>query len=138
MTERIIALWRAGTAPARDGLYRADDTAVSVDTDGAALSWFALGPRLVLDEVLAGPGGVMDIDESARAEVAAGVIVCGDGELGADGFVARLDSEGNLRWVVASVRSNPFERIAVSGTVVEVTNNLGNSISFDLLDPNFS
>lgn len=44
---------------------------------------------------------------------------------------------GDLRWVVA-LWSNPFERIVVSGTVVEVTDNLGNSVSFDLLDPNFS
>ncbi|MEV6903520.1 hypothetical protein [Amycolatopsis sp. NPDC051372] len=33
---------------------------------------------------------------------------------------------------------NPFERLAVSGTIVEVTGNLGNSITFDLEDPEFS
>ncbi|WP_326569005.1 hypothetical protein VSH64_45885 [Amycolatopsis rhabdoformis] len=138
MTDRIAALWRAGTAPAHDGLYRADDTAFAIDTNGAALSWFDLGPRLDLDEVLADPHDVIEIDEAARAEIADGVIVCGPGELGADGFFARLDPTGNLCWLVASTRSNPFERIAISGTVVEVTDNLGNSVAFDLLDPHFA
>ncbi|MEU4671048.1 hypothetical protein AB0F91_24465 [Amycolatopsis sp. NPDC023774] len=78
----------------------------------------------------------MDIDEGARADIADGMSLWRRRTRLAR-FFARLDFVGNFRWVVAPW-SNPCERIAVAGTVVEVTGNLGNSVSFDLLDPNSS
>ncbi|MET9264456.1 hypothetical protein [Amycolatopsis sp. NPDC004079] len=138
MTERVVSLWRSGSAPAVSGLYRADDTAFAATTNGAELSWFRLGALLDLDEVLADPEYVMSIEIIARAEIEDGFLVCGEGELGADGFFARLDRAGGLRWLVALQHSNPFERITVSAEKFTVVNNLGNSLSVSLADPRFS
>jgi len=138
MTDRVVSLWRFGNAPAVSGLYRADDTAFAATTNGAKLSWFLLGSRLDLDEVVADPEYVMGVDIVASAEIEDGSLVCGEGELGADGFFARLDRAGGLCWLAALRHSNPFERITVSGETFTVANNLGNSLSFSLADPRFS
>ncbi|MFD2474013.1 hypothetical protein [Amycolatopsis silviterrae] len=138
MTARVASLWRFGNAPAVSGLYRADDTAFAVTTNGAELSWFRIGSPLDLDEVLADPAYTMSVDVAMRTEIEDGSLVCGEGELGADGFFARLDGAGGLRWLVALQRSNPFERIIVSEGRFTVVNNLGNALSLSLSDPRFS
>jgi hypothetical protein len=41
-------------------------------------------------------------------------------------------------WVVSLGESNPFERATVVGSLATFTNNLGNSITIDLTDPDFT
>jgi hypothetical protein len=67
-----------------------------------------------------------------------GYACCGDGSHGSEGFFARLDRGRNLVWVEALGDSNPFERATVEGSMATFTNNLGNSITVDLADPDFA
>ncbi|MCX2183868.1 hypothetical protein KV205_25535 [Streptomyces sp. SKN60] len=139
---RITDLWRAGLAPARSGLYRADGSAREAATDGAALSWFELGAPLDLDALLAeDPEGVTQIDIHRRCFAklpdASGYVCGGDGAHGSEGFAARLDTDRNLVWVVFMADSNPFERVATRGTTAVFFNNLGNSLAIDLTHHDF-
>ncbi|MFJ6901075.1 hypothetical protein [Streptomyces hokutonensis] len=140
MTSRITELWHAGEAPAWNGLYRADGSARAVEIDGAKLSWFDLGVPLDLDALLAeAPDDVTEVDMSAEAELpdGTGYVCCGDGAHGSEGFFARLDRDRNLVWLVSLRDSNPFLRTTVAGSLVTFTNNLGNSVTVDLTDPDF-
>ncbi|MFE4752556.1 hypothetical protein ACFRIB_20150 [Streptomyces mirabilis] len=139
---RITDLWRAGVAPARDGLYRADGSSRDVEVDGARLSWFDLGAPLDLDALLAeDPDNVTEIDIHPQgfAELpdGSGRVCCGEGAHGSEGFFARLDPGEHLVWIVSLRHSNPFERVTVDGTRAIFTNNLGNTVTVDLASPEF-
>ncbi|WP_329072561.1 hypothetical protein [Amycolatopsis sp. NBC_01480] len=138
MNKRLLRLWASGATPARDGLYRVDGPAWAVDVDGPALSWFEIGAPLDLNDVLADPEDVLDIDVSAEASLPrGGSVVCGEGAMGSEGFFARLDAMGSLVWVVSLLHSNPFYGVAVEESVATFTNNHGNSIDIRLDAPEF-
>lgn len=134
---RVAELLKERLAPDFDGLYKADGTARVARVDGPALSWLDLEGPLDLhgmedDEVL-------EIDPAVSAALPdGGIVCCGEGDLGADGFFARLDANEQPVWVVVLRNSNPFHHITVDGTLVTFTNNLGNSLTVDLADPDFS
>jgi hypothetical protein len=134
---RIVDMWRRGEVPGYSGLYRADDTARAIEIDGAALDTFRVGePFDLADWLAADPDEVAEIDESARAPLpdGGGQVCCGEGAYGNEGFFARLDAEGELVWVVYLRDGNPFYEIAVDGTRVTFTNNLGRGVTVDLID----
>jgi len=134
---RIVELWRQGEVPAFSGLYRADDSARYVETDGPALTYFRVGKPFDLAERLAEePDYLAEIDESARAALpdGRGQVCCGEGPLGSQGFFARLGTDGELVWVVFLDNGNPFYEVAVDGSRVTFTNNLGRSVTVDLTD----
>jgi hypothetical protein len=139
----ITELWRAGEAPAWDGLFRADGSARAVEVDSAALSWFELGAPLNFETWLAENPETLtsiDIHPQGLAEIpdGSGYVCCGDGSHGSEGFFARLDRDKNPVWVVSLGDSNPFVRATVEGSMATFTNNLGNSITVDLADPDFA
>ncbi|MFF3561836.1 hypothetical protein ACFYXS_17495 [Streptomyces sp. NPDC002574] len=139
----ITELWLAGEVPAHDGLYRADGTALGVHIDGPRLSAFRVGEPFDLAALLAGdPELVTSADPHPRgtAELpdGTGYVCCGDGAHGSQGFFARLDSDGNLLWVVALGRSNPFVRAEAAGPHATFTNNLGHALTVDLTAPAFA
>jgi NAD(P)H-hydrate repair Nnr-like enzyme with NAD(P)H-hydrate epimerase domain len=81
---------------------------------------------------------VIEIDPTVSAVLPdGGAVCCGAGNLGADGFFARLGANEQLVWVVVLRNSNPFHHIRVDGTLVAFTNNLGNSLTVNLADPEF-
>jgi hypothetical protein len=134
---RIVELWKQGEVPAFSGLYRADDSARYIEIDGAALSYFRVGEPFDLAGRLAeDPDYLAEIDESARAALpdGRGHVCCGEGPLGSQGFFARLDAYGELVWVVFLRNGNPFYEVAVDGTRVTFTNNLGRGVTVDLTD----
>ncbi|MFJ4849509.1 MULTISPECIES: hypothetical protein [unclassified Streptomyces] len=153
----ITELWLAGEVPARDGLYRADGTAFGVDLDGPRLSAFRVGDPVDLPALLAAdPGLVTAADPhpygTAELPDGTGYLCCGDGSREAEGFFARLDSDGNLIWVVALGRSRPFVRAeagtgngtgdgtgsAAGGSYATFTNDLGHALTVDLAAPAFA
>jgi hypothetical protein len=141
LVSRIVELWRAGVAPAVDGLYRADGSARAVRVDGPELSRFELGKSLDLERLLAvDPECLTEIDISAEAELPenAGYVCCGDGAHGSDGFFARLGPGKNLVWLVSLTSSNPFIQVAVDGWLATFTNNLGSSLAVDLACSDYS
>ncbi|MEU1617592.1 hypothetical protein ABZ479_09845 [Streptomyces sp. NPDC005722] len=139
----IAELWLSGRVPARDGLYRVDDTALHVHVDGPRLSVFDVGePFDVAAGLAEDPERVTEVDSRPRgvAELCdgTGYVCCGDGAHGAQGFFARLDSDGGLLWVVALQDSNPFELAEVEGRYATFTDNLGHSLTVDLAAPEFA
>ncbi|MFJ5901449.1 hypothetical protein ACIQFZ_40180 [Streptomyces sp. NPDC093064] len=143
MSKGIIDLWLAHERPAVDGLFRADGSAWTVETDGPELSWFDVGEPLNLDALLAEDPEWLtgaDIHPQGLAELSdgAGYVCCGDGSLGSEGFFARLDQDKNLVWVVSLLDSNPFERAEVHGSQAAFTNNLGNCLTIDLTNSYFA
>lgn len=138
---RVVDLWREGMAPGVSGLYRADGSARAVHVDSANLSFFRLGNPLDLDHLLsANPRELADIDESARMTLpdGSGYACCGEGAHGSEGFFARLDSQGNLVWIVFLRNGNPFMRIHVDETRVTFINNLSKSVTVDLASSDFA
>jgi hypothetical protein len=136
-------LWVAGEVPAWDGLFRADGGARAVEVDGAQLSWFDLGAPLDLDAMLAeDPERVCSVDIHPQCFAAlpdgSGYVCGGEGELGSEGFFARLDADRNLVWVVWLGDGNPFVRAEAAGSTAVFTNNWGRTITVDLTAPDFA
>lgn len=61
-----------------------------------------------------------EVDIFDRIEVDDYVIVCGDGGMGSDGHIARLDQENKLAWSLFSTVSNPFMKIVLEGDFIYV------------------
>jgi hypothetical protein len=139
-THPLAALWSREQAPPRDGLYRTDAPARDVFVDGADLTGFELGEVLDLDAMLRDEGEyAMRADPSAELVLpdGSGVLCCGEGALGAEGFFALLTPERELDWIVVLHESNPFHHVALSGSLATFTNNLGNALTVDLASPEF-
>lgn len=47
-------------------------------------------------------------------------IICGEGGMGNEGFIARTDLNNNLEWVLFSTTSNPFSQIKILGNNIYV------------------
>jgi hypothetical protein len=58
--------------------------------------------------------------------------------VGSEGFIARLDKDRNLMWIVALTDSNPFEKAEVRGLLATFTNNPDNSVTVNLDHPDFA
>lgn len=142
-SHRIVELWSADLMPGWDGLYRSDGSARVVDVGGGARpDWFDLGPAIDLDALLAeDPENVTAIDIYRGADIkipdGSGYVCCGEGAHGSEGFFARLDAEPSLVWIVAVTDSNPFEEVAIDGSMATFTNTVGNAITVDLDSPDF-
>ena len=132
-------LVRSRLVPCVEGFFRADGTVRRVDYDGPQLSWFELGPLFTPDWEY-DLDGLADIDWADRALLAPGQgsVCCGEGPMGADGFLARLDPHDVPVWVAFMTRSNPFQQVRVDGTVATFTNNLDRSVAIDLDQPDFA
>ncbi|MBD2800182.1 hypothetical protein ID854_06825 [Xenorhabdus sp. M] len=39
------------------------------------------------------------------------VVICGEGEMGNEGFIVRIDKNKNIKWCLYSTQSNPFMEI---------------------------
>ncbi|MDR0228118.1 MAG: hypothetical protein LBI72_03535 [Flavobacteriaceae bacterium] len=61
-----------------------------------------------------------EVDVFDRIEVDDYVIICGDGGMGNEGYIARLDQENELVWSLFSTASNPFMKIVVEGDFIYV------------------
>ena len=60
------------------------------------------------------------VDVFDRIEVDDYVVVCGDGGMGNEGYIARLDQENKLVWSLFSTVSNPFMKIVIEGDFIYV------------------
>lgn len=61
-----------------------------------------------------------EVDVFDRIEVDDYVIVCGDGGMGNEGYIARLDQENKLVWTLFSTVSNSFMKIVIEGDFIYV------------------
>ncbi|WP_157545287.1 hypothetical protein [Hamadaea tsunoensis] len=144
MASRIVQLWGRELAPGWSGLYRADGFARAVvAVGGARLERLDFGAPLDLDALMGGdPENLYDIDVM-RGTVAgipdgSGSVCGGEGSHGSFGFFARLGRAGELLWIMVLTDGNPFEAAEVRGSLATFTNNLGNSVTVDLTEPDFA
>lgn len=60
------------------------------------------------------------------------VFVCGEGEMGNEGFIAKLDKGGNIQWSLFSTTSNPFYQFADCDGQLQVISTANFAIRIDL------
>ncbi|GAA2103035.1 hypothetical protein GCM10009759_38050 [Kitasatospora saccharophila] len=136
----LLQLWERGERPADDGLYRADGRAwyVTEDYGPDDLAGFALAEPTSVRELL-DPERTTSADTHPAGHLVlpdgSGTLVCGDGSLGSEGFVARLGPDGAPVWLLTLADGNPFEAIALTGTRARFTNNRGHGLVVDLAEP---
>ncbi|MFF4339098.1 hypothetical protein ACFY00_04040 [Kitasatospora sp. NPDC001540] len=134
-------LWAEGWMPFREGLYRADGRARDADVEGPDLGVLRLGEPIDLADMLdEDPNGLSAALACAEAGLpdGRGRLVGGGGSHGSEGFVACLDTEGAVVWLLHLGESNEFVRIAVDWPTATCTNNLDRSITLDLTSPDYS
>lgn len=61
------------------------------------------------------------------------VILCGEGEMGNEGFIARTDKDNNIEWFLFSTTSNPFVDIRRQGDFVYIHSTHRFCIALNLL-----
>lgn len=59
------------------------------------------------------------------------VFVCGEGEMGNEGFIVKLDKEGNMVWSLYSTTSNPFLRFSISNGQLQVISTANFAVVID-------
>lgn len=74
---------------------------------------------------------------SSRWELAGLVLTCGEGSLGADGFVAVREIDGPLRWIAFFQNSNPFTSVSLAGDEVVALSTLNHLWRFPVDRPEF-
>ncbi|THA28320.1 hypothetical protein E6R18_28690 [Streptomyces sp. A1277] len=134
----IERLWEGDyELPAEDGLYFADGPSYDVDiAPGAPAGLTALGPFDVGAMLADDPSRVSAVGVLAVAELGdGGLLWCGEGSMGADGFLARLTAARKLIWAVFFSDSNPFDRIRVSGNVATFHSTAEFDLAVDIDDP---
>lgn len=137
-------LWRAGEMPLRDGLYRADDTAVELHVDGPGAFHPDAGQPIpfrtgaAFDVALAiEEDDIEQVDTNFESPLpdGSGRMSGGGGGMGNIGYLARLDADGSLRWIAVMFHSNPFVGVCYEGTSAVFTNDWGNLLALDLASP---
>ncbi|MFC9944686.1 hypothetical protein [Streptomyces pratensis] len=140
----IGRLWAAGEFPFRDGLYRPDDTGLEVYVEGPGAYHPEAGQPIPFRL-----GGPVDVASAVEAEGSTEVGLCfesplpdgsgwmsgGGSGMGNIGYLARLDADRSLRWVLSMWSSNPFVGVRHEGTRAAFTNDWGNVLHLDLTDP---
>lgn len=133
----IVTLWQEGRLPIEDALHLATGRSYAVDLAPGMPNGLVLVEEFDLGQVLAeDPDWVTAIDvQSPTPLPSGGSLARGEGAHGSEGFIARLDTTRQLIWVIYLSESNPFEMVAVDGTLGTFTSTSGVTITLDIDDP---
>ncbi|TLG13476.1 hypothetical protein FEK35_10025 [Nocardia cyriacigeorgica] len=118
MTNAVRRLWTDREVPIVEGVYTPDGRGWEAWLDRTAASGFTVGEPIDVDALLAdNPGNTTSADATFQTvEIPGeGYLCCGEGTLGAEGWVAKLDLNSGLVWVVHFDDSNPFVELEVDG-----------------------
>ncbi|MFD9501518.1 hypothetical protein [Streptomyces sp. NPDC060035] len=77
----------------------------------------------------------MDLNFESSLRDRSGWMSGGGSGLGTIGYLARLDADRSLLWVLAMGSSNPFVGVRHEGTRAVFINDRGNLLHLDLTDP---
>lgn len=66
------------------------------------------------------------------------IYACGEGEMGNEGFIVKLDLDGNIQWSLYSTTSNPFYKIAASEGQLAFISTANFAIVLDIATDNIS
>ncbi|AYV28884.1 hypothetical protein EES41_19430 [Streptomyces sp. ADI95-16] len=133
----IERLWEDFELPIKDALHYADGHSWDVALDSAAPRGFTVLAPFDLDEVLEGdPSWVSSVDGLASVDLGEkGLLWGGEGSHGSEGFIARLTVDRAPIWAMFFTKSNPFDRIRLSGNVATFSSTSGLEIELDIDDP---
>jgi hypothetical protein len=141
---KIEALWKAGEMPRRDGLYRPDDTGLELHVDGPGAYHpdagqpipFRIGGPLDVAQAIEKHGiDVVDTYFESPLPDRSGWMFGGGAAMGNVGYLARLNADRSLRWVAVMFHSNPFTGVHYEGMSAVFTNDWGNRLILDLMNP---
>ncbi|TLF81173.1 hypothetical protein [Nocardia cyriacigeorgica] len=138
MTNAVQRLWRQREVPIAEGVYTAEGRAWKVWLDPAADCGFTVGEPIDVDALLAdSPGNTTSTDATFQTvEIPGeGYLCCGEGDLGAEGYVAKVDREGDLVWVVHFDDSNPFIALELDGDRAHCLSSSGVRITVGVQGP---
>ncbi|MGH3310760.1 MAG: hypothetical protein ACRDP3_09265 [Streptomyces sp.] len=109
----ITELWSQENIPIRDALYMANGSSYDVVVNSTSWSGIDFLKSFDLDAHLASdPEWVSSIEVTHTLELAdRDRLCCGEGSHGSEGFVGRIDKDGELKWVIYLEYSNPFIEI---------------------------
>ncbi|TDC76160.1 hypothetical protein [Streptomyces hainanensis] len=133
----IATLWARESLPIKDGLYLASGESVAAElAPGSARGAVFLDP-FDLDALLrADPEWVTEIDVAGTLRLEdGGMLCCGQGSYGSEGFFARIGEDGAPRWGVYFEESNPFHEIAYSAGHATFGSTSGVRITVDIRNP---
>ncbi|MRH87544.1 hypothetical protein GFY24_08755 [Nocardia sp. SYP-A9097] len=141
----VEGLWAAGQMPGCDGLYRSDDTGLELYVDGPGEYHpdagqpipFEIGEPFDVGEAIAECGGEhVSTDFESPLPDGSGLMSGGGAwRMGNFGYLARLNSDGSLRWVAVMYLSNPFTGVRYQGMTAVFTNDWRNRLTLDLTSP---
>lgn len=66
------------------------------------------------------------------------IYACGEGEMGNEGFIVKLDLDGNIQWSLYSTTSNPFYKITISEDQLAFISTANFAIVLDTATDNIS
>ncbi|MBG2877593.1 hypothetical protein I4902_18350 [Proteus alimentorum] len=64
------------------------------------------------------------------------ILLCGEGEMGSDGFIVKTDINNNILWFLYSTTSNPFINIEQKESMVYFRSTSNFDIALDLINSN--
>ncbi|MBD0695521.1 hypothetical protein [Streptomyces sp. CBMA123] len=132
----VQELWARSEIADYDALFRADGTAREAFIDGPDTLVVELGEPFDVEA----PEFGHEIEVRSEAELpdGRGFVCCGDGAMGDEGFLARLDADRRLVWVFASTGGNPFLRASADWPLAHFVNDWGRTLTIDLADPDYA
>lgn len=117
MISMIQKLWDEGLLPISDGIFFADDSAISFAIKYYPRPHIIPGKSFSLGEFLQhSPDELTSIDTIAELQLSNGNYCCvGEGSHGSEGFIAYLNNDRGVVWIIYSEQSNPFDSIVECG-----------------------
>ncbi|MDD1508789.1 hypothetical protein [Pseudomonas sp. CNPSo 3701] len=116
MTSLIIKLWEHDLLPIKDGIYFSDGRAYSCTIRQHPRLSLENGPCFDLDAFHANNSDELTAIDGLKQIRLSNLGYCrvGEGSHGSEGFIAYLDSEQRLIWVIYAQQSNPFTQVGES------------------------
>ena len=62
------------------------------------------------------------VDKWTRIDYGGGAVIAGDGAMGNEGFIARVNGDGSLVWAIFFTNSNPIKELIVNGNALTAIN----------------
>lgn len=106
----IVDLWDEHLLPIKDAVYFADGTAFSIDITSYPVPSFEKGNDFYFSDFFKNNSDeITDVDLFKKKSLSdKGWLCFGEGSYGSEGFIAYLNSDETLEWVLYSEDSNPF------------------------------
>lgn len=138
MKNIVIELWKNETLPVKDAIYFSNGAAFLLEITSYPIPTLQKGNSFDLNELYKNnENEITHIDIFKEIKLSNGFFCCvGEASYGTEGFIACLDTNKNLIWVIYSETSNPFINIIEYRTgniLVESSANF--KLRIDVIDP---